>query len=112
MPVCPGSMGKPTPGYEIDIIDEDGAILPDGELGSIAVRTEPRPVGLFINYVDEAEVTAERFRNGWYRSEEHTSELQSLMRISYDVFCLKKKQNNEHVPNTAVTTYDNIALLA
>src|SRR3546814_6175235 len=28
------------------------------------------------------------------RSEEHTSELQSLMRISYDVFCLKKKQNN------------------
>src|SRR3546814_2465032 len=28
------------------------------------------------------------------RSEEHTSELQSLMRISYDVFCLKKKQKN------------------
>src|SRR3546814_2919601 len=28
-----------------------------------------------------------------YRSEEHTSELQSLMRISYAVFCLKKKQN-------------------
>src|SRR3546814_3325884 len=28
------------------------------------------------------------------RSEEHTSELQSLMRISYAVFCLKKKQNN------------------
>src|SRR3546814_1305666 len=29
---------------------------------------------------------------GQYRSEEHTSELQSLMRISYAVFCLKKKQ--------------------
>src|SRR3546814_5265001 len=29
------------------------------------------------------------------RSEEHTSELQSLMRISYAVFCLKKKQNNQ-----------------
>src|SRR3546814_5816750 len=28
------------------------------------------------------------------RSEEHTSELQSLMRISYDVFCLKKKKHN------------------
>src|SRR3546814_10427249 len=28
------------------------------------------------------------------RSEEHTSEIQSLMRISYAVFCLKKKQNN------------------
>src|SRR3546814_9847396 len=31
------------------------------------------------------------------RSEEHTSELQSLMRISYDVFCLKKK-NTRHPP--------------
>src|SRR3546814_9242202 len=30
------------------------------------------------------------------RSEEHTSELQSLMRISYAVFCLKKKNNKEH----------------
>src|SRR3546814_1683598 len=30
----------------------------------------------------------------WFRSEEHTSELQSLMRISYAVFCLKKKTNN------------------
>src|SRR3546814_21097570 len=29
---------------------------------------------------------------GWLRSEEHTSELQSLMRISYAVFCLKKKK--------------------
>src|SRR3546814_2860786 len=31
-----------------------------------------------------------------YRSEEHTSELQSLMRISYAVFCLKKKKTNIH----------------
>src|SRR3546814_6376460 len=31
-----------------------------------------------------------------YRSEEHTSELQSLMRISYAVFCLKKKKKNTH----------------
>src|SRR3546814_9869981 len=30
----------------------------------------------------------------YWRSEEHTSELQSLMRISYAVFCLKKKKNN------------------
>src|SRR3546814_3158224 len=31
------------------------------------------------------------------RSEEHTSELQSLMRISYAVFCLKKKNTNTHI---------------
>src|SRR3546814_3611037 len=33
------------------------------------------------------------------RSEEHTSELQSLMRISYAVFCLKKKQRKRHITN-------------
>src|SRR3546814_12709223 len=33
--------------------------------------------------------------SGW-RSEEHTSELQSLMRISYAVFCLKKKKKQTH----------------
>src|SRR3546814_3566281 len=32
----------------------------------------------------------------WYRSEEHTSELPSLMRISYAVFCLKKKTNTSY----------------
>src|SRR3546814_6516167 len=37
------------------------------------------------------------------RSEEHTSELQSLMRISYAVFCLKKK--NQHASNTTTTTH-------
>src|SRR3546814_5597789 len=39
-----------------------------------------------------------QFQRG-LRSEEHTSELQSLMRISYAVFCLKKKRNNPyHLP--------------
>src|SRR3546814_13654019 len=35
------------------------------------------------------------------RSEEHTSELQSLMRISYAVFCLKKKKNKQHRQHTS-----------
>src|SRR3546814_8672713 len=35
-----------------------------------------------------------------YRSEEHTSELQSLMRISYAVFCLKKQKNTNTVNKT------------
>src|SRR3546814_8903858 len=41
------------------------------------------------------------------RSEEHTSELQSLMRISYAVFCLKKKKdNNTHGYNNTSSTYE------
>src|SRR3546814_3102427 len=42
------------------------------------------------------------------RSEEHTSELQSLMRISYAVFCLKKKQKTDNISVTdAMTTHNN-----
>src|SRR3546814_7705008 len=36
-----------------------------------------------------------------YRSEEHTSELQSLMRISYAVFCLKKKKQKKNIHSTS-----------
>src|SRR3546814_7046336 len=42
---------------------------------------------------------ARHHRRGADRSEEHTSELQSLMRISYAVFCLKKKKNNNTKQN-------------
>src|SRR3546814_5802281 len=45
-------------------------------------------------------------REAWERSEEHTSELQSLMRISYAVFCLKKKKNKHHT-HTVKTAYHN-----
>src|SRR3546814_4903545 len=46
---------------------------------------------------------------GTARSEEHTSELQSLMRISYAVFCLKKKkyQNQQKTSNTQLTKEQN-----
>src|SRR3546814_8118191 len=43
------------------------------------------------------------------RSEEHTSELQSLMRISYAVFCLKKKQNTND--KTEIKTTPNITAI-
>src|SRR3546814_7342806 len=58
-----------------------------------------------------ASTSAERMGRGSARSEEHTSELQSLMRISYAVFCLKKKHkttsphyHNEQENQTTTTT--------
>src|SRR3546814_9941409 len=50
------------------------------------------------------------------RSEEHTSELQSLMRISYAVFCLKKKKNRHQkkdktISNNAKTEYEHISII-
>src|SRR3546814_2700922 len=55
--------------------------------------------GLSFNGIHRGETYHYRFNvvqggTYWYRSEEHTSELQSLMRISYAVFCLKKKNKN------------------
>src|SRR3546814_3693882 len=43
-------------------------------------------------------------RTASIRSEEHTSELQSLMRISYAVFCLKKKLTHKHVTTSEQST--------
>src|SRR3546814_2156929 len=42
------------------------------------------------------------------RSEEHTSELQSLMRISYAVFCLKKKNNSKNINNNSLDIEQSI----
>src|SRR3546814_10068394 len=59
-----------------------------------------RPDGLLLR-----DLLAGLWRRGRLRSEEHTSELQSLMRISYAVFCLKKKnQNTPKVPTRLVYT--------
>lgn len=64
--IRPGSMGKPVPGYDVDIRGEDGGKTADGVAGAIAVRTEPHPVGLFNGYFEDADATASRFQNGWY----------------------------------------------
>src|SRR3546814_8148577 len=45
------------------------------------------------NFPDGPAILLSKHQSAWERSEEHTSELQSLMRISYAVFCLKKKNN-------------------
>src|SRR3546814_5314305 len=49
-------------------------------------------------------------RNSDRRSEEHTSELQSLMRISYAVFCLNKKNDNTNVTQHAPINYTKITV--
>jgi acyl-coenzyme A synthetase/AMP-(fatty) acid ligase len=66
MPVRPGSMGRPTPGYDVDVVDDEGRPVPPGTVANIAVRTEPRPVGLFQEYYGDPGATEAVFRNGWY----------------------------------------------
>ena len=68
VPVRPGSMGKPVPGFDIDVVDDDGARLGPGEIGHIAIRTDGgvRPPGLFDEYVNAPEINVRAFRHGWY----------------------------------------------
>src|SRR3546814_4371306 len=57
-----------------------------------------------VNMPDRELVEQGKPEGAELRSEEHTSELQSLMRISYAVFCLKKKKHNKHHKNPHKTT--------
>ena len=67
LPVRPGSMGKPVPGLDVDVIDDDGNLVATGDIGHIAVRiTAPHPPGLFDGYWKDPEGTAKAFRHGWY----------------------------------------------
>jgi len=65
--IKPGSMGKPVPGFVIDIVDDEGNKVPDGEEGQIAVKIKPvRPVGLFKEYWRDPEAMETSFYGDWY----------------------------------------------
>lgn len=67
LPVRPGSMGKPTPGFDVQVVDSEGNILPRGQEGHVAIRVNPqRPIGLFREYWRDPEATARAFRGDWY----------------------------------------------
>ena len=64
-----GSMGKPTPLYDVDILDADGNPVPDGETGEIVVRTSEKvPCGLFAGYYKNQEKTDEVWYDGYYHT--------------------------------------------
>ena len=67
MPIKPGSMGKPTPGFDISIVDEDGRELPPKAEGHIAIKVKPtRPVGLFKEYWKVSKKTSDVYKGDWY----------------------------------------------
>jgi len=64
METKPGSMGKPYPGHNIEILDEGGETLPPGKVGEIAVSKED-PV-MFLGYWNNPEATKKSFRGNWF----------------------------------------------
>jgi len=63
----PGSMGKPAPGYIVDIIDENGNSCDVGQEGQIVIRTDKqKPVGMFGGYYRDKERTENVWHDGVY----------------------------------------------
>src|SRR3546814_7273774 len=82
--------GREAPRDVIDLAQKCGAGTVRIEDGFV------RSVGLGSDLIAPLSLVLDKQGIYFDRSEEHTSELQSLMRISYAVFCLKKKQHNRH----------------
>jgi acetyl-CoA synthetase len=64
-PLEPGSMGRPLPGYDVVLLDQDGRPADEGE---IALALDPRPLGLMLGYADDPERTAQIMQDGYYRT--------------------------------------------
>ncbi|MEA4854396.1 MAG: AMP-binding protein [Christensenella sp.] len=69
-PIKPGSTGKPSPLYDVDIVDEDGNSCEDGIVGSIVVKNtdQKHPTGLFKEYYMDDEATRRCWKNGVYNT--------------------------------------------
>ena len=62
----PGSMGKPYPGHRVDVIDDDGQVLPAGEEGELAAWCDD-PV-MFLGYWNNDAATREKITANWFRT--------------------------------------------
>ena len=64
-----GSLGRPSPLYKVDIVDENGESCPPGETGEIAIHTDRgTPYGLFMCYYKDEELTRKAWHDGIYRT--------------------------------------------
>jgi acetyl-CoA synthetase len=70
MEARPGSMGKPAPGWHIQLHDRHGIPVGINREGRIAIATDPRPVGLFSGYLENEEANRKAFRGGWYYTDD------------------------------------------
>ncbi len=66
----PGSMGRPMPGWHIELHDKDGNPVGINREGRIAISTEPRPTGLFVGYLENEAANKKSFVKGWYYTDD------------------------------------------
>jgi len=72
MDTKPGSMGVPSPLFDIDLVNENNESVKDGEVGQISIRTKNGiPYGMFHGYFKDKEMT----ENAWYDDIYHTGDM-------------------------------------
>lgn len=65
----PGSMGRPSPQYDVHIVDDQGRDVATGEVGEITIRTDKLvPVGMMLGYYNDPEMTANAWHDGLYHT--------------------------------------------
>ena len=65
----PGSMGKPSPLYDVAVLRPDGSVASVGETGEICISTKNgAPCGLYLGYYNNEEKTKEAWHDGWYHT--------------------------------------------
>ena len=71
-PVKPGSMGKPNPLYNVEVLNPNGKPVPTGEVGELCIHVEDgRPFGLLMGYHKDISLTAEAFDGGVYHTNDN-----------------------------------------
>lgn len=67
----PGSMGKPSPGYDVDLVDPEGNSVDTGVVGEVVLKTDNgKPCGMFNGYYQNPELT----KSVWYNNLYHTGD--------------------------------------
>ena len=64
----PGSMGKPSPQFRVELLDKEGNPVRPGEEGEICVSISPRVPGIFVEYYRDEVKTNETLKDGWHHT--------------------------------------------
>src|SRR3546814_5228787 len=112
--VCSSDLSR----LAVDAADAAAAINPEIDVEAMQVAVHEQGATIAVSVTVDAGARLIRFplvpmpspriARTAARSEEHTSELQSLMRISYAVFCLKKKTHTHYTPKTQTSKQKHI----
>ncbi|NLP59938.1 AMP-binding protein [Paraburkholderia sacchari] len=82
-PVVAGAMGRPLPGYRVELVDPDDQPVSEGEIAlTLGQNPSQRPLGLMTGYANNAKATEQAMRNGYY----HTSDVAMRRDDGYFVY--------------------------